>query len=117
MTIAVLGAGMVGRAIALDLAKDYTVSSFDLNKENLLLLKERNPAIEMAAADLSDYSLYKDLLAPFDLVVTAVPGFMGYHTLEAVINSGKNVVDISFFPENALQLHKLAKEKIGRAHV
>lgn len=111
MTIAVLGAGMVGRAIALDLAKDYTVSSFDLNKENLLLLKERNPAIEMAAADLSDYSLYKDLLAPFDLVVTAVPGFMGYHTLEAVINSGKNVVDISFFPENALQLHKLAKER------
>jgi saccharopine dehydrogenase-like NADP-dependent oxidoreductase len=111
MTIAVLGAGMVGRAIALDLAKDYKVSSFDLNKANLLLLKERYPAIETAAADLSDYNLYKDLLAPFDQVVTAVPGFMGYHTLEAVINSGKNVVDISFFPENSLQLDKLAKER------
>ena len=31
MTIAVLGAGMVGRAIALDLAKDYDVTSLDLN--------------------------------------------------------------------------------------
>jgi lysine 6-dehydrogenase len=111
MTIAVLGAGMVGRAIALDLAKDYKVSAFDLNKDNLLLLKDRNPAIETAAADLSNYSLYKELLAPFDLVVTAVPGFIGFHTLEAVINAGKNVVDISFFPENVLQLDTLAKDR------
>jgi lysine 6-dehydrogenase len=111
MKIAVLGAGMVGRAIALDLAKNFKIAAFDLNKDNLLLLKDRNPAIETAAADLADYSLYKDLLAPFDLVITAVPGFMGYHTLEAVINSGKNVVDISFFPENALGLDKLAKDR------
>ena len=33
MTIAVLGAGMVGSAIALDLAKDHTVTSFDLEAE------------------------------------------------------------------------------------
>jgi lysine 6-dehydrogenase len=111
MTIAVLGAGMVGRAIALDLAKEYKVSAFDLNKDNLLLLKDRNAAIETAAADLSNYSLYKELLTPFDLVVTAVPGFIGFHTLEAVINAGKNVVDISFFPENVLQLDRLAKDR------
>jgi saccharopine dehydrogenase-like NADP-dependent oxidoreductase len=111
MTIAVLGAGMVGGAIALDLAKEYKVSAFDLNKDNLLLLKDRNAAIETAAADLSNYSLYKELLTPFDLVVTAVPGFMGFHTLEAVINAGKNVVDISFFPENVLQLDRLAKDR------
>lgn len=111
MTIAVLGAGMVGRAIALDLAKEHKVSAFDLDKDNLLLLKDRNAAIETAAADLSDYSLYKELLDPFDLVVTAVPGFMGFHTLEAVINAGKNVVDISFFPENVLQLDKLARDR------
>lgn len=111
MTIAVLGAGMVGRAIALDLAKDHPVTSFDLSSINLELLNERNPDIQVAAADLSDYNNYADLLLPFDLVVTAVPGFMGYKTLEAVINAGKNVVDISFFPEDALQLDKLAKEK------
>src|ERR1700704_2635980 len=98
MTIAVLGAGMVGRAIALDLAKEHTVFAFDLDKENLLLLKERNAVIETVAADLSDYKSYTALLEPFDLVVTAVPGFMGYKTLEAVIDAGKNVVDISFFP-------------------
>ena len=68
-------------------------------------------AIQTVAADLSRFAEYKNLLTPFDLVVTAVPGFMGYKTLEAVIDAGKNVVDISFFPEDALQLDKLAKEK------
>ncbi len=111
MTIAVLGAGMVGRAIALDLANNYLVTSFDLNATNLDELKSRNVNIETVGADLSQFDKYKNWLSRFDLVVTAVPGFMGYNTLEAVINTGKNVVDISFFPEDVIQLDKLAKEK------
>ena len=111
MKIAVLGAGMVGRAIALDLAKDYIVSSFDNSEANLSSLKNINPAIQTIFADLSQYNQYNKWLSPFDIIVTAVPGFMGYNTLEAVINAGKNVVDISFFPENALQLDQLAKQK------
>ncbi len=111
MTIAVLGAGMVGRAIALDLAAEHAVTSFDLNAANLEELKSRNPNIHTAAADLADFNSYTEMLSPFDVVVTAVPGFMGYKTLEAVIHAGKNVVDISFFPEDVLQLDELAKEK------
>lgn len=110
MLIAVLGAGMVGRAIALDLANDHDVTAFDLSKNNLALLEERK-GIKTASADLTDYQWYADVLKPFDIVVTAVPGFMGYKTLEAVINAGKHVVDISFFPEDALQLQRLAVEK------
>jgi lysine 6-dehydrogenase len=109
MTIAVLGAGMVGRAIALDLAKEHAVTAFDLSNNHLQLLHQRNPAIKIAAADLQDYACYTDFLDPFDIVVTAVPGFMGYKTLKAVIETGKNVVDISFFPEDALELDELAK--------
>lgn len=111
MTIAVLGAGMVGRAIALDLAKDHAVTSFDLNAGNLAELQSRNNSVQTIAANLSRYEEYNSWLTPFDLVVTAVPGFMGYRTLEAVINAGKNVVDISFFPEDALQLDALARQK------
>jgi lysine 6-dehydrogenase len=111
MTIAVLGAGMVGQAIALDLAKDFSVTAFDLSASNLEELKKRDPAIQTVAADLSVFAEYPNWLSPFDIVVTAVPGFMGYKTLEAVINTGKNVVDISFFPEDALQLDKSAKSK------
>jgi lysine 6-dehydrogenase len=36
---------------------------------------------------------------------------MGYKTLESVINAGKNVVDISFFPEDVLQLNEMAASK------
>ena len=111
MKVAVLGAGMVGSVIAMDLASRHHVSAFDVSNTNLDMLKKRNPRIETQQADLRDYSSYPQLLASFDIVVTAVPGFMGYKTLEASINSGKNIVDISFFPEDVLQLDKLAKEK------
>jgi len=111
MKIAVLGAGMVGRAIALDLAPSFSVASFDVNEENLYSLKERNPSIQIQLADLRNYDQYPKWLAPFDIVVTAVPGFMGFDALKAVINCGKNIVDISFFPEDVLQLDELAKEK------
>ncbi|OSZ81282.1 saccharopine dehydrogenase [Chitinophagaceae bacterium IBVUCB2] len=111
MTIAVLGTGMIGSAIALDLAKEHAVTTFDLNATHLEEVKSRNHDIHAAAADLSDFNSYPEMLLPFDVVVTAVPGFMGYKTLEAVIHAGKNVVDISFFPEDVLQLDELAKEK------
>jgi len=111
MKISLLGAGMVGRAIALDLAKEHEVHAFDLSKDNLEALNARNSGINTVSADLTRYVDYADMLKPFDLVVTAVPGFMGYKTLESVIKTGKHVVDISFFPEDALQLDALAKEK------
>lgn len=111
MRIAVLGVGMVGRAIALDLAQNHEVTAFDLDKENLENLHETNPSIQVAATNLSDYAIYEDFLTPFDLVVTAVPGYMGYSTLEAVIRAGKDVVDISFFPEDVMQLQDLAEKK------
>lgn len=111
MKIAVLGAGMVGRAIALDLAKNYAVTSFDANALALERIKKDNLSVETVVADLSQYSSFENWLSPFDITVTAVPGFMGYSTLEAVIKAGKNVVDISFFPEDALQLNELAKSK------
>jgi lysine 6-dehydrogenase len=111
MQIAVLGAGMVGRAMALDLAKDYQVTSFDVSETNLSLLNQRNPQIATKQANLTEYSSYRSLLTPFDLVVTAVPGFMGFDCLKAVIECGKNVADISFFPEDVLQLDSLARQK------
>lgn len=110
MQIAVLGAGMVGRAIAIDLAKNYEITSFDISEASLKKLSEKNGAVKTVQADLREYKNYHTLLACFDIVVCAVPGFMGYAALEAIIRSGKNTVDISFFPENALTLDALAKE-------
>lgn len=111
MQIAILGAGMVGRAIAIDLAASHNVTSFDISSQSLQVLAEKNKTIKCIQADLADFKNYPFLLKDFDYIISAVPGFMGYKTLEAVIKAGKNVVDISFFPEDALQLDALAKEK------
>ncbi|HRO45000.1 saccharopine dehydrogenase C-terminal domain-containing protein [Agriterribacter sp.] len=110
MKIAVLGAGMVGRAIAEDLSTSFEVTSFDKNSGSLALLAQRAPSVKTEQANLSELASYNALLKPFELVVTAVPGFMGFGVLKQVIAAGKNVVDISFSPENTLQLDALAKE-------
>lgn len=108
MKIAVLGAGMVGRAIAIDLSNQYIVTSFDISESSLAILNEKG--IPTSQTDLCNYSHYPQLLEDFDFVITAVPGFMGFEALKAVIKSKKNAVDISFFPEDALELDALAKE-------
>ena len=77
MHIAVLGAGMIGRAIADDLSFRHQVTSFDLSENALHSLKKKSPGVKTIQANLADYSQYKSFLAPFDIVVSAVPGFMG----------------------------------------
>lgn len=110
MQIAILGAGMVGRAMAIDLSANFSVTSFDISEQSLQLLTQKNGSVKTVKSDLGNYSSYPSLLKDFDFIISAVPGFMGYKTLEAIILAKKNVVDISFFPENALALDKLAKE-------
>src|SRR5205814_291819 len=110
MKIAVLGAGMVGRAMALDLARSFDVTSFDVSEKNLGLLRERNSSVQTELVDLTEYSSYSEWLSPFDIVVTGVPGFMGFNVLKTVITCAKNVADISFFPEDVLQLDPIARQ-------
>jgi lysine 6-dehydrogenase len=107
--LVVLGAGMVGRAIAIDLAKKHNVISADICEKSLSKL-EKFDNIETIKSDLSNKESFKKLIKDSDLVVSAVPGFMGFATLKTIIESKKDVVDIAFFPEDALQLDDLAKK-------
>lgn len=58
--------------------------------------------------DLSEPANVERAIADADLVVGAVPGFMGYRTVEQVLDAGKPIVDISFFPEDAFGLQEKA---------
>lgn len=107
--IAVLGAGLVGRAMAIDLAKDYDVTSFDFNDDNLNIL--RTYGIKTIQKDLSVTGTITSICSDYDLILGAVPGFMGFRTVKEAILAGKNVVDISFFPEDCFELDELAKSK------
>jgi lysine 6-dehydrogenase len=103
--VIVLGAGMVGSAIARDLAQKHKVTLTDVNSA---ALEKAGQRIETRILDVTDTRALREAVAPFDLVVSAVPGALGYRTLHTVIEAGRDIVDISFFPENALDLHDLA---------
>ena len=108
--IVVLGTGLVGKAMILDLYKSYDITAVDISSKNLSEL-EKLPNITTVAIDLSVSFNIKKVIKDADLVIGAVPGFMGCHMVKNVIEAGKNIVDISFFPEDPLELDKLAKEK------
>ena len=111
--IVVLGGGRVGSAIAYDLSTLHAVTVIDFNNSILESIQKRDDSIYVLNHDLSDVKKIKILIQPYDLVVCAVPGYMGFQTLQAIIEAKKNVVDISFFPENALELNELAiKNKV-----
>ncbi len=108
--IIVLGAGMVGSAMALDMQKQHQVTVSDFDQGALDHLKSRNQEISTVQLDVTDKQALKLLIAQYDLVICAVPGFLGFQTLLTIIEAKMNVVDISFFPENSLELDGLAKE-------
>ena len=105
--IVVLGAGLVGGVMAKDLAKQHDVTSVDISQKNLYQLG----VINTICADISDTKTLQKIISDFDLVVGAVPGFMGYKMMKDVIEAVKNIVDISFYPEDPFGLDEIAKEK------
>ncbi|NNF12417.1 MAG: NAD(P)-binding domain-containing protein [Gemmatimonadetes bacterium] len=110
MKIVVLGGGRVGSAIVRDLAaeEDFEVLVVDLDPVRCEELTEFGA--DGVVADLSKAETVSRAVQDADLVVGAVPGFMGYRTVERVLQEGKPIVDISFFPEDAFGLEKLAEE-------
>ncbi len=107
--VTVLGCGMVGSAIAADLSTRYQVHVYD-HAPAVLQKLEAKYSVETTIADLSVEQLLQDAIRDCDLVINAVPGYMGYKTLERIIEAGRNVVDISFFEQDPFLLDELAME-------
>jgi saccharopine dehydrogenase-like NADP-dependent oxidoreductase len=110
--VIVLGAGLVGGPMALDLAADpgFTVTVADRDPAALAAVAGRGD-VATCGCDFTDQAAVGALVAGFDLVLGAVPGFLGYRTLETVIAAGKSVVDIAFFPEDPFGLDGPARER------
>lgn len=106
--IVVLGAGLVGSAMARDLSNYFNVTAADVNAEALAPLAAAG--ITTAQSDLGNAEALQQVIANADVVVGAMPGFMGFETMKTVIEAGKNMVDISFFPEDPFELDALAKK-------
>jgi len=105
--ILVLGSGMVGSTIAADLSDKHSVTAADKDEYKLIKLKNTYP-VKTLKLDIFNKQALTNELGDYDLIVSAVPGFMGYTILKSIIESGKDVVDISFFVEDPFDLNDLA---------
>ncbi len=110
--IVVLGCGAVGKYMAIDLCKapGCEVISVDVNREELEQLAREHP-IRTRVEDLSTAEGVMRAVEDADIVIGSVPHAIGYKMIESVIRAGKNIVDISYFPEDPFGLDDLAKEK------
>jgi saccharopine dehydrogenase-like NADP-dependent oxidoreductase len=112
MRVTVLGTGLVGGAIAKDLAAEdgWSIRAVDRLQSSLETLGDHK-RVQRVCEDVCNESSLRAVINDADLVVNAVPGDMGFQTMSRLIAAGKNVVDISFFSENAFELDHLAKQR------
>lgn len=112
MKITVLGGGRVGSAMARDLAREesFEVTVVDASADALDRLADE-PRLRTRRGDLADPAEIGRAIQDQDLVVGAVPGFMGFATVQAVLENGKNIVDISFFDEDPFRLEEIARAR------
>ncbi len=115
---AVLGGGLVGGFIARQLADQphCHVTLADINGEVLSRCAQWSKVLCLQT-DLSSPTALASAISTADVVVGAVPGNLGYRMLEQVLDAGKPVVDISFFPEDPRTLNTLAQARGVRAVV
>jgi len=109
---AILGGGMVGCVMALDMASetDRRVVLFDLDPGKLDFAQEQNSNLQVAQADLSCPDTVRRIASEADLVLGALPSRFGHAALKAVIETGTPYCDISFMPEDAWLLDEMARQ-------
>ncbi len=112
MKIIVLGGGLVGGPMAIDLNREdkFDVTVADFNNDTLNKLKTKCADLSIVQKDLSIPEDVTALVSGYDLVVNAVPGFMGFETAKAIIKAGKNCACIAFYEEDPFELDQLAKD-------
>jgi saccharopine dehydrogenase-like NADP-dependent oxidoreductase len=110
--VVILGAGMIGSAMARDLADDsgLSVDVADVRPEALARVAGEGRA-GTVKADLGDPAAVQRLVRRYDLVVGALPSVIGLQTVSAVAAAGRDMVDISFMPEDALEIDERAREE------
>ena len=111
MRAVVIGSGLVGSEIARDLARSNTFSEVvvvDAKAENLARLKGKK--IRTVKTNVFHGSVLARLLEDSDIVCGALPGRLGFEMMRKVIGAGKDLVDISYTPQDPFVLDSLAKK-------
>ncbi len=108
-----LGCGKIGSVLAKDFAESVEgaeVVLADRSEERAREAAVRIKGAGWVSADTSDYQGLVNTLREFDLVLGALPGDYGFRALEAAVEAGVDVVDVSYTPENPMELGEAAKK-------
>jgi saccharopine dehydrogenase-like NADP-dependent oxidoreductase len=109
--VTIFGGGRVGSLIARDLSSDDDLEVRVLDRDEAAVRRFRSAGIQAEVADLGSGDDLARACDASDLVVGAVPGFLGRSVLEVAIETGTPVADISFSPDDPLDLGERAREK------
>ena len=113
MKVIVLGCGKIGSVMAKDFARTVEgsrVTAADISEERARRSASEIKGADWTTIDTTDHPALVETLRGFDLALGALPGDYGYKTLEASVEAGVDIVDISFTPEDPLQLDDAAKK-------
>ncbi len=113
MKVLVVGSGKVGSEIARDLARSSEVDSVivaDALPKNLKNVRgiER---ISTRRLDISQRKALLDAMRRVDLICGALPGRLGFQLMTYAVEARRDLVDISYTPENPFKLHNRARDQ------
>ena len=113
MKVIVLGCGKIGSVMAKDFARTVEgsrVTAADISEGRAQRSASEIKGADWTTIDTTDHPALVEILRGFDLALGALPGDYGYKTLEASVEAGVDIVDVSFTPEDPLQLDGAAKK-------
>ena len=118
MKTLILGCGKIGSVATRDFAESMSSAEVFVADKDAVRAKEVAKSIGMdnvtgIQLNASNYNELVDTLETFDLVMGFLPGDLGYHLVKACVDVGKDLVDVSYMPENPLTLN----DKAARTNV
>lgn len=114
MKILVLGSGFIGSVIATDLAENMSSAEIVIADRNIVRASESAKAtnrinVSGMKLDAQKHGELVNAMKKCDMVVGAMPGDIGYRSVKAAVDAGVDMVDVSYMPENPLDLHEEAE--------
>jgi saccharopine dehydrogenase-like NADP-dependent oxidoreductase len=113
MKVIVLGCGNIGSVATEDLANSMSSTEVVVADKNEGRAKDVVKRIGMSNVtwiqlDVASHEELVDTLRGFDLTMGFLPGNLGYRLAEACIEARKDLVDVSYMPENPMHLTETA---------
>ena len=110
MKVLVLGSGLVGRPMAVDLAKDkaFQVTVVDFNRINLDKLPAEFP-LQKIEMDITNHKELGALLKDFDIVLNAVPALWDLLLLKKLLKQVRMLLILLSFQKIHLILMNLQR--------